>query len=310
MVVHGSDDSTRMLIVMDAAATPEDIRRVVDSRPGPRPPGAPHPRDPAHRDRHHRQPRHRRSAAPSRTCPASPRSFRVSAPYKLVSREAKRENTVVSVGGVPIGRRAARLHRRALRGRVARSRPSRSAARVVEAGRARSTAAGPSSRAPSPYSFQGLGRGGPQDPRRGARGDRAPIVTEVLDTETRRARRGARRLPPDRRAQHAELLAPEASSAARQAGAAQARHVGHARGAAAGGRVPAGGGQLRGDPLRAGRAHLRRPHPQHARPLGRAGRPADLAPADPGRPVPRHRQARQGRSRCRARPSRSAPTGS
>src|SRR5262249_10819952 len=39
---------------------------------------------------------------------------------------------------------------------------------------------------------------------------------------------------------------------------------------------------------------VRRPHAQHARPLGGAVRPADLPPADPRRSLPRDRQAHQG----------------
>ena len=93
-----------------------------------------------------------------------------------------------------------------------------------------------------------------------------------------------------------------------QARPPEARHVGDDRGAAALGRVPAGRGQLRRHPLRARRAHVRRPHAQHARPLGRPVRPADLAPADPRRSRRTGPASARRSCRSRGRRSRSAPT--
>src|SRR5215831_20476758 len=91
-----------MLIVMDAAATPEDVRRVVEAVEGLGLAA-------------HAIPGAQRTAigitgnqgtietAALENLPGVVEIIRVSAPYKLVSREAKRENTVVSVGGVPVG---------------------------------------------------------------------------------------------------------------------------------------------------------------------------------------------------------------
>src|SRR5712691_704889 len=91
-----------MLIVMDAAATAEDVGRVVEivQKLG---------------LQAHPIPGAQRTAigitgnrgtietAAFENLPGVVEVIPVSAPYKLVSREAKRENTVVSVGGVPIG---------------------------------------------------------------------------------------------------------------------------------------------------------------------------------------------------------------
>ncbi len=91
-----------MLIVMDAAATSEEVRRVVETVRG------------LGLDAHP-MPGAQRTAigitgnrgavdpAAFENLPGVLEVIPVSAPYKLVSREAKRENTVVSIGGVPVG---------------------------------------------------------------------------------------------------------------------------------------------------------------------------------------------------------------
>src|SRR6202162_4595703 len=91
-----------MLIVMDSAASSEDVRRVVETVEGlglqaHAIPGA------------QRAPigitgnRGSVESGAFENLPGVAEVIPVSAPYKLVSREAKRENTVVSVGGVPVG---------------------------------------------------------------------------------------------------------------------------------------------------------------------------------------------------------------
>src|SRR5438876_11802269 len=91
-----------MLIVMDAAASAEDVKRVVETVESL---GlAAHPIPGAQRTA---------IGITGNRGPLEPGVFEnlpgvaevipVSAPYKLVSREAKRENTIVSVGGVPVG---------------------------------------------------------------------------------------------------------------------------------------------------------------------------------------------------------------
>src|SRR6266540_739930 len=91
-----------MLVVMNAAATAEDIRRVVDTIEGLGLQA--HPIPGAQRTAIGIT--GNRGAVDSgafENLPGVAEVIPVSAPYKLVSREAKRENTVVSVGGVPIG---------------------------------------------------------------------------------------------------------------------------------------------------------------------------------------------------------------
>ena len=219
-----------MLIVMDAGATPEDIRRVVDTVQGL---GL----------QAHPIPGAQRTAigitgnrgtvdsGAFENLPGVTQVIPVSAPYKLVSREAKRENTVVSVGGVPVGGERLAF--------VAGPCAVESEAQAVEIGRRVAEAGATLYRGgaykprSSPYSFQGLGEKGLEILARGATETGLPIVTEVLDTEACDTRGRARRLHPDRRAQHAELRSPEDARPARQARAAQARHVGDDRGAAA-----------------------------------------------------------------------------
>jgi 3-deoxy-7-phosphoheptulonate synthase len=106
----------------------------------------------------------------------------VTAPYKLVSREVKPENTVVSVGGVEVGGKGFVV--------VAGPCAVESEEQALEIGR-RVAAAGaklfrggafkPRS---SPYSFQGLGLEGLKILARVREETGLPIVTEVLDTET------------------------------------------------------------------------------------------------------------------------------
>ena len=106
----------------------------------------------------------------------------VSAPYKLVSREAKRENTVVSVGGVLVGGEKLAV--------AAGPCAIESEARAVEIGRrvreagANLYRGGAFKPRTSPYSFQGLGAEGLKILSRVRAETGLPIVTEVLDTET------------------------------------------------------------------------------------------------------------------------------
>jgi 3-deoxy-7-phosphoheptulonate synthase len=170
-----------MLIVMDSAATAQDVRRVVDTIVGL---GL----------QAHPIPGAQRTAigitgnrgsvdsGSFENLPGVAAVIPVSAPYKLVSREAKRENTIVSVGGVPVGGERLAV--------VAGPCAVESEAQAVEIGR-RVKAAGatlyrggaykPRS---SPYSFQGLGEKGLKILSRVRSETGLPIITEVLDTET------------------------------------------------------------------------------------------------------------------------------
>ena len=193
-------------------------------------------------------------------------------PYKLVSRDVKEDNTrhslspaaTATIGGPELA---------IIAGPCAiesREQAFAVAERVQRAG-AQFFRGGAYKPRTSPYSFQGLGEEGLQILAEIREQFGLQIVTEAIDNESLRPGRGVRRRHPDRRAQHAEFLAAEARRTRPQAGAAEARHVGDAGRVPDGGRVHHERGQLQRDPVRARRAHLRRPHPQHARPERRSG---------------------------------------
>ena len=218
-----------MLIVMDAAASAEDIARVVDTVQGL---GL----------QAHPIPGAQRTAigitgnrgavdrGAFENLPGVTEVIPVSAPYKLVSREAKRENTVVSVGGVPVGGERLAV--------AAGPCAVESEARALEIGRlvrdagANLYRGGAYKPRTSPYSFQGLGAEGLKILSRVRAETGLPIVTEVLDTET-----------VDLVAEHADCLQVGARNMQnfsllkrlgriQQARAPEAGHGGHDRGAA------------------------------------------------------------------------------
>ena len=170
-----------MLIVMDAAATAEEVRRVVgvietlglQAHPIP---GA------------------QRTAigitgnkgtvdrGAFENLPGVSEVIPVSAPYKLVSREAKRENTVVSIGGVPVGGK--RLAIVAGPCAIESEAQALEIARRVKEGGATLYRGGAYKPRTSPYSFQGLGAEGLRILSRVRAETGLPTITEVLDTET------------------------------------------------------------------------------------------------------------------------------
>jgi len=170
-----------MLIVMDAAATAEDIERVVGTVQ-------------TLGLQAHPIPGAQRTAigitgnrgavdrAAFENLPGVAEVIPVSAPYKLVSREAKRENTVVSVGGVPVG--GPRLAIVAGPCAVESERQAIEIGREVRDGGAALYRGGAYKPRTSPYSFQGLGVEGLKILARVRAETGLPIITEVLDTET------------------------------------------------------------------------------------------------------------------------------
>jgi 3-deoxy-7-phosphoheptulonate synthase len=170
-----------MLIVMDAAATAEQVRRVVETV---RELGL----------QAHTIPGAQRTAIgiTGNRGTIEPTAFEnlpgvlevipVSAPYKLVSREAKRENTVVSIGGVPVG--GARLAVVAGPCAVESETQAIEIARLVKDAGATLYRGGAFKPRTSPYSFQGLGLEGLMILSKVRRETGLPIVTEVLDTES------------------------------------------------------------------------------------------------------------------------------
>ncbi|HTO86011.1 MAG TPA: 3-deoxy-7-phosphoheptulonate synthase [Thermoanaerobaculia bacterium] len=170
-----------MLIVMDAAATPEEVRRVVETvvRLG----LEAHPIPGAQRtaigitgNRGTVEP------AAFENLPGVLEVIPVTAPYKLVSREAKRENTVVSIGGVPVG--GTKLAVVAGPCAVESETQALEIGHLVKEAGATHYRGGAFKPRTSPYSFQGLGQEGLKILSKVRRETGLPIITEVLDTDS------------------------------------------------------------------------------------------------------------------------------
>ena len=103
----------------------------------------------------------------------------VSHPYKLVSREAKAEDSVVRVGGVPVGGG----HFAVMAGpcSVESEEQTMAIARAVRAAGAQILRGGAYKPRTSPYSFQGLGKRGLEILSQVSREVELPIVTEAVD---------------------------------------------------------------------------------------------------------------------------------
>src|SRR6478672_11889980 len=170
-----------MLIVMDAGASAEDVRHVVETVRGL---GL----------QAHPIPGAQRTAigitgnrgtvdsGAFENLPGVSEVIPVSAPYKLVSREAKREDTVVSVGGVPVG--GQKLAIVAGPCAVESEEQAREIAHLVRDAGADLYRGGAYKPRTSPYSFQGLGLAGLKILAKVREETGLPIITEVLDTET------------------------------------------------------------------------------------------------------------------------------
>ncbi len=170
-----------MLIVMDAAASAEDVRRVVDTVQGlglqAHPiPGAQRTAIGITGNRGSVE------AGAFENLPGVAEVIPVSAPYKLVSREAKREDTVVSVGGVPVG--SAKLAIVAGPCAVESEGQALEIAHLVREAGADLYRGGAYKPRTSPYSFQGLGLEGLKILAKVREETGLPIITEVLDTDT------------------------------------------------------------------------------------------------------------------------------
>ena len=126
-------------------------------------------------------------------------------PYKLVSREISPDPTVIDVRGRRIGDGYFGF----IAGpcTVENREQTLVTARAVAAAGCTMLRGGAFKPRTSPYTFQGLGQRGAGDPRGGAGGD-GPADRDGADGSARgRGGRGDGRRDPDRRAQHAELLA-------------------------------------------------------------------------------------------------------
>jgi 3-deoxy-7-phosphoheptulonate synthase len=170
-----------MLIVMDATATTDDVRRVVEAVENA---GL----------QAHAIPGAQRTAigitgnrgsvesAAFENLPGVAEVIPVTAPYKLVSREAKREDTVVLIGGVPVG--GQRVAVVAGPCAVESERQAITIARAVKDAGATLYRGGAFKPRTSPYSFQGLGEAGLKILAKVREETGLPIVTEVLDTDS------------------------------------------------------------------------------------------------------------------------------
>jgi 3-deoxy-7-phosphoheptulonate synthase len=170
-----------MLIVMDSGATADDVRRVVDAVEGL---GL----------QAHAIPGAQRTAigvtgnrgsvesASFENLPGVAEVIPVTAPYKLVSREAKQEDTVVSIGGITVG--GTRVVVAAGPCAVESEKQAIDIAREVCAAGATLYRGGAFKPRTSPYSFQGLGEPGLKILKKVREETGLPIVTEVLDTDT------------------------------------------------------------------------------------------------------------------------------
>ncbi len=109
-------------------------------------------------------------------------AIRVSKPYKLVSRETKRENTVVNVNGVPVG--GARIVLCGGPCAVESRNQILESARAVKSGGGQLLRGGAYKPRTSPYSFQGLGEEGLRYLAEAREQTGLGIVTEAVDVES------------------------------------------------------------------------------------------------------------------------------
>ncbi len=170
-----------MLIVMDSAATAEDVRRVVEAVEGlglqAHPiPGAQRTAIGITGNRGSIE------SAAFENLPGVAEIIPVTAAYKLVSREAKREDSVVSIGGVPVG--GPKVAVIAGPCAVETEKQALDIGRQVCAAGATLYRGGAFKPRTSPYSFQGLGEPGLKILAKVREETGLPIVTEVLDTDT------------------------------------------------------------------------------------------------------------------------------
>jgi 3-deoxy-7-phosphoheptulonate synthase len=116
------------------------------------------------------------------TMPGVADAIRVSQPFKLVSREVKEEDTVLDVGGVPIGGRALAI----IAGpcSVESKEQILEAAHAVKASGAQFLRGGAFKPRTSPYEFQGLAEEGLKLLALAREATGLKVVTEVMDVET------------------------------------------------------------------------------------------------------------------------------
>ena len=188
----------------------------------------------------------------------------IAQPYKLVSRQVRPDGTVVDVAGVRIGNGEPVV---VIAGpcSVESREQLLTTARAVKSAGARLLRGGAYKPRTSPYDFQGLGEEALELLAEARRETGLPVVTEVMSTEdvdticehADMLQVGAR--------EHAKLRPAAPTGDRRQAGAAQARALGHSQGVAAGGRISAYRRQSQRGAVRARHQDLRDRNSQHDR---------------------------------------------
>ena len=233
----------------------------------------------------------------------------VTKPYKQVSREWKPESTVVRLpGGLAVG--GDEVVVMAGPCSVESERQILDAARAVREAGATVLRAGAFKPRSSPYSFQGLGRAGLKLLARAREETGLLIVTEAMDAEGLDQVRRGRRHRPDRRPQHAELLAAQARRPLRQAVLLKRGLSATIQELLLSAEYILAEGNPAGHPLRARRPRLRPGHPQPLRPE-RHRRWCTASPTCRSWPIPATAPATATwSSRWRAPRSPPAPTGS
>lgn len=170
-----------MLVVMEAHATAEQITTVCDeiTAMGYTPHPMPGPTRTAIGITGNRGPIEQ--AARIQRLPGVAELIRVTVPYKLVSREFHEADSVVSVGGVPIGGSGVTV----IAGpcTVESREQTLNVARAVQAAGATILRGGAFKPRTSPYAFQGLGEAGLTILAEARAVTGMPIVTEVMDVE-------------------------------------------------------------------------------------------------------------------------------
>lgn len=170
-----------MLVVMEAHATAEQIATVCDeiTAMGYTPHPMPGPTRTAIGITGNRGPIEQ--AARIQRLPGVAELIRVTVPYKLVSREFHEADSVVSVGGVPIGGSGVTV----IAGpcTVESREQTLNVARAVQAAGATILRGGAFKPRTSPYAFQGLGEAGLKILAEARAVTGMPVVTEVMDVE-------------------------------------------------------------------------------------------------------------------------------
>ncbi len=170
-----------MLVVMEAHATAEQIAAVCDeiTAMGYTPHPMPGPTRTAIGITGNRGPIEQ--AARIQRLPGVAELIRVTVPYKLVSREFHEADSVVSVGGVPIGGPGVTV----IAGpcTVESREQTLNVARAVQAAGATILRGGAFKPRTSPYAFQGLGEAGLKILAEARAVTGMPVVTEVMDVE-------------------------------------------------------------------------------------------------------------------------------